>query len=206
MNDGWFEYHVLRWQNGGSTHSQNQNNLNCDRLNHWTKGLKIIQSSILGITISNQMSLMSLETTIWFELNLVYSFTANGFSIRWDKYKRPSVISLQGIKLSLHCLLTHRMLRSLLVSGRLNHNGIWGSWSGEVIQFKLMNIMFRPSDHGVNVGGSRRPMYDETLWRNWHIRRTQWWYSRRMEIRRRKMGRKIKIRKEFCVGKGWRRE
>ena len=108
-------------------HDQSKNNSNCGRLNHYTKGLKMIHSSNLGITLSNQTSLMSLKIAIWLELNLVYPFIANEFAIRWNRYKRPSVISLQGIKLSLHCLLPHRMLRSLLVSGKLDHNGIRGS-------------------------------------------------------------------------------
>ena len=108
-------------------HGQRKNNSNGSRFNHWTKGLKIIQSSSLGITLSNQTSLMSLKTTIWFELNLLYLFTTNGFEIRWNRHNKPSVISLQGIKLNLPCLLPYRMLRRLLVSGRLGQNGIEGN-------------------------------------------------------------------------------
>ena len=75
-------------------HGQNKNNSNYGRLNHYTKGLKMIQSSNLGITLSNQTSLMSLKTTIWLELNLVYPFIVNGFAIRRNRYKIPRDISL----------------------------------------------------------------------------------------------------------------
>ena len=44
-----------------------------------------------------------------------------------------------------------------------------------------MNTMFRHGDHEMNVGGSRIPMDDGTLWRNWQIRITQWWYNRKMD-------------------------
>ena len=76
--------------------------MNCSSFKHRTKGLNVVNTRLLRVTLRNELSLKSIYLPISFPFNSINPFTTNDICSWRSRNKNPCVILKQGINFTLH--------------------------------------------------------------------------------------------------------